>query len=64
MLSELPWMQPSPQGKALDSGFKTPKTNVACTHCRRGVQRNVELYRTSETTSRKFFVQQLKTILA
>ena len=62
MPAGLPWMQPSPQGKALDSG-KTPKTNVACTHCRRGCLAKREIIADERKYVQNFLVQQFPTVL-
>jgi len=54
MLDRPPWMQRSATEQAFGFRVKPQKQRLACTHCRRGVQRNVGLYRTSENPSRSF----------
>ena len=51
-----------PQGNAWNSGVKPQKQPLHVHIAAGGVQRNVGLYRRSESTSRTFFAQQIKTL--
>lgn len=54
MLKRPPWMQPPPPRQGFGFRVRPQKQRLRISICRRGVQRNVGLYRTRRCASRNF----------